>query len=172
MLEAVLTLGQAPVVSALQQFFKCHVQLLARQLSAQTKMHALTEGQIIPGVVPTDIHFTRVFKMLVIPVGGGEAHHHHDHDAATASNGKLKVLCFSRTGWYRHPETPAINRWLVLFGDKHNMEIDVSEDGKDLRPKQLAQYDVLLLNNTNELDIVLKPEEMKSVEDVRAVPIL
>lgn len=94
-----------------------------------------------------------------------DVHHHHHDGATTVDNGNLKVLCFSRTGWYRHPEIPAINRWLVLTGDRHGMDIDVSEDGKDLRPKALAKYDVLILNNCNELATVLKPAELKSVED-------
>ena len=89
--------------------------------------------------------------------------HHHDYPVAEET-GKLKVLCFSGTGWYRHPEIPAINRSLVLLGDREDIVVDVSEDGKDLRPNQLAKYDVLILNNCNELVAKLSEKERKSVE--------
>ncbi len=64
-----------------------------------------------------------------------------------AESRPIKVLIYSNTAYYRHPEVPAINRWLVITCDKHGIEADVSEHWKDLRPKELSQYDVLLLNN-------------------------
>lgn len=88
----------------------------------------------------------------------GVGHHHPKGE-------RLKVLSFSGTGWYRHPETAAINRWLVLLGDKKGFDVDVSEDGKDLRPKQISRYQVIILNNANELVTILSEDERKSVED-------
>lgn len=61
-----------------------------------------------------------------------------------------KVLVFSGTGWYRHPETAAINGWLARLSDELGMQVDVSEDPKDIR-NLLKRYDVLVLNNSNEL---------------------
>ncbi len=61
-----------------------------------------------------------------------------------------KVLVFSGTGWYRHPETAAINGWLARLSDELGMQVDVTEDPKDIRGI-LKRYDVLVLNNSNEL---------------------
>ena len=32
------------------------------------------------------------------------------------------VLVFSGTGWYRHPETPAMNGWLARLEDELQMQ--------------------------------------------------
>src|SRR6187549_557320 len=75
-----------------------------------------------------------------------------------------KVLVYSNTAYYRHPDIPGINRWLVLLGHEHGIEVDITEHFKDLMPNVLAKYDVLLLNNANELDKVIPEEQRKSVE--------
>jgi uncharacterized protein len=90
--------------------------------------------------------------------------HEESSKAATAKQDALKVLVYSNTGYYRHPEIPAINRWLVLLGHEHGIEMDVTEHWKDMQPDVLARYDVLLLNNANELDKVLPEEQRKAVE--------
>ncbi|HSH94271.1 MAG TPA: ThuA domain-containing protein, partial [Roseimicrobium sp.] len=77
----------------------------------------------------------------------------------------IRVLVFSNTGYYRHPEIPKINRWLVLLGQEYGFEADITEHWKDLQPPVLAGYDVLLLNNANELDMVIPEAQRKSVED-------
>jgi uncharacterized protein len=89
------------------------------------------------------------------------------HDLATPVplSAGLKVLVYSNTGYYRHPETPKINRWLVLLGHENGFEVDVTEHWKDMRAEELSRYDVLVLNNANELDKVLPEEQRKSVED-------
>jgi hypothetical protein len=88
------------------------------------------------------------------------------HDPApTADSPGLKVLVYSDTGFYRHPDIPKINRWLVLLGHEHGFEVDVTEHWKDLRPAELSRYDVLVLNNANELDLVLPGEQRKAVEE-------
>ncbi|MEM7391520.1 MAG: hypothetical protein AAF492_04155, partial [Verrucomicrobiota bacterium] len=43
-----------------------------------------------------------------------------------------KVLVFSGTGWYRHPETAAISGWLARLSDDLGMQVDVTETPKDL----------------------------------------
>jgi hypothetical protein len=88
------------------------------------------------------------------------------HEPATppVSGPGLKVLAYSNTAFYRHPDIPGINRWLVLLGHEHGIEVDVTEHFKDLMPNVLAKYDVLLLNNANELDKVIPEEQRKSVE--------
>jgi type 1 glutamine amidotransferase len=89
----------------------------------------------------------------------------HDAKAAPAPSAGLRVLVYSNTAFYRHPEIPAINRWLVLLGHEEGFEVDVTEHFKDLMPQSLAKYDVLLLNNANELDLVVPEEQRKSVEE-------
>lgn len=90
--------------------------------------------------------------------------HEESSKAAAPQQNAVKVLVYSDTGYYRHPEIPAINRWLVLLGHEHGIEMDVTEHWKDLQPEVLARYDVLLLNNANELDKVLPEDQRKAVE--------
>ncbi|MDZ4403399.1 ThuA domain-containing protein [Prosthecobacter sp.] len=92
--------------------------------------------------------------------------HAHAHDTATPSTpgSGTKVLVYSDTAFYRHPEIPGINRWLVLLGHENGIEVDITEHPQDLMPKVLAKYDVLLLNNANELDKVIPEAQRKSVE--------
>lgn len=75
-----------------------------------------------------------------------------------------KVLAFGGTGWYRHPETASINGWLARLSDDVGMQIDVSESAKDLE-KILEHYDVLILNNSNELASLLDEKQRKLIED-------
>lgn len=96
---------------------------------------------------------------------------HLDENHKTFSEQKLeeetslRILLFSGTGWYRHPDIPVTNGWLVRLGADHDMQIDVSETGNDITEKTLAQYDVLLLNNANVLDKVLTEEQRKIIEN-------
>ena len=76
----------------------------------------------------------------------------------------LRVLVYSNTGNYRHPEIPTLNRWLVLEGNKRGIEMDVTEHYRDLKRPVLDRYDVLLLNNANQLVDVIPEEERKAVE--------
>ena len=89
---------------------------------------------------------------------------HDDHEDAKPKSHPLRVLAYSNTGNYRHPEIPAINRWLVLEGAKRGIQVDVTEHYRDLKPAALAKYDVLLLNNANQLADVIPESERKSVE--------
>lgn len=88
----------------------------------------------------------------------------HDTAPATDSSG-LKVLVYSNTGYYRHLDIPKINRWLVLLGHENGFEVDITEHWKDMRAAELSRYDVLVLNNANELDLVLPEEQRKAVEE-------
>lgn len=89
----------------------------------------------------------------------------HDPSATAAQGSSLKALVYSNTGYYRHPEIPKINRWLVLLGHENGFEVDVTEHFKDMMPAVLARYDVLVLNNANELDKVLPEEQRTAVEE-------
>ena len=91
--------------------------------------------------------------------------HSHEPTAPAPKGTGLKVLVYSNTGYYRHPDTPKINRWLVLLGHENGFEVDVTEHWKDMRAEELSRYDVLVLNNANELDKVLPEEQRKSVEE-------
>jgi len=92
----------------------------------------------------------------------GMARGHEPSPAGPATG--LRVLAFSNTGYYRHPDIPKINRWLVLLGVEHGFDVDITEHPKDLKPGVLSQYDVLLLNNANELDKVIPASERAAVE--------
>ncbi|MGI9242168.1 MAG: ThuA domain-containing protein [Verrucomicrobiales bacterium] len=74
------------------------------------------------------------------------------------------VLVFSGAGWYRHPETAAISGWLARLSDELGMQVDVTETPKDLT-NLLDRYDVLVLNNSNELTSLLDEKQMRKVEE-------
>jgi hypothetical protein len=89
----------------------------------------------------------------------------HEHGQANAmENPELRVLLFSGTGWFRHPEIPAVNGWLVRVGAEAGMQLDVTETPVDVSAKTLANYDVLLLNNTNVLDKVFSEQQRQDIE--------
>ncbi len=89
----------------------------------------------------------------------------HDPSNAGTKGAGPKALVYSNTGYYRHRDIPAINRWLVLLGHENGMDVDVTEHWQDMRPAELSRYDVLILNNANELDKVLPEEQRKAVEE-------
>lgn len=86
-------------------------------------------------------------------------------DADRAANGNLdRVLVFSGTGWYRHPEIPASNGWLIRLGAEHGIQVDVTETSTDITPERLSQYQVLVLNNANSLDKVLSEGQREAIK--------
>ena len=120
-----------------------------------------------------------VAVLIVNPAPRLEAHERASHKDASgdtkaeassatfpkaAARPRIRALAYSNTAYYRHPEIPAINRWLVLLGDRNGIDVDVTEHWRDLRPDRLDKYDVLILNNANELDKVIPVKERESVE--------
>lgn len=73
------------------------------------------------------------------------------------------VLVFAGTGWYRHPETAAISGWLARLSDDLQMQVDVSESPRDIETL-LDRYDVLVLNNANELTKLFDEKQRAKVE--------
>ena len=92
-----------------------------------------------------------------------ESEHEHSQTHAL-ENPELRVLVFSGTGWYRHPEIPAVNGWLVRIGAEEGMQFDVTETAVDVSAESLDNYDVLLLNNANVLDKVFTEEQRQDIE--------
>ena len=84
-------------------------------------------------------------------------------DNVSQGNDPLKVLVFSATGWYRHPEVPAINGYLVRLGAEHGMRVDVSESAADIE-RILSNYSVIVLNNSNSLDKVLNKKQRQAFQ--------
>ena len=70
-----------------------------------------------------------------------ESEHKHNQTNAL-ENLELRVLVFSGTGWYRHPEIPAINGWLVRTGAIEGMQLDVTETAVDVSAESLANYHI------------------------------
>lgn len=91
-------------------------------------------------------------------------HKNHEHNAMK-KEAPLRVLLFSGTGWYRHPDIPIINGWIVRLGAEHNMQIDVSETGKDVSKKKLSYYDVIVFNNANVLDKIFDEKQRIAIEE-------
>ena len=92
--------------------------------------------------------------------------HAHDETAKKPDRSPTRVgsvLVFGGTGWYRHPETAAISGWLARLSDETGMQIDVTESAKDLN--LLDRYDVLILNNSNQLTELFSEEQRNKVRD-------
>jgi len=61
-----------------------------------------------------------------------------DRTAANPGGKPLRVLIFSGAGWYRHPEIPRTNGWLVRLGQEQGFVVDVTETPGDLTADRLA----------------------------------
>ena len=70
-----------------------------------------------------------------------------------------RVLVFSGTGWFRHPEIPQTDGWLARVLGDAGIPADISETPKDLTPARLKGYQVLILNNANELTTLLDEKQ-------------
>lgn len=79
-------------------------------------------------------------------------------------DGKPRVLIFSAAAYYRHPENAIINGWLAKQAEDLGFTVGISESRQDLMPNRIKEYDILLLNNANQLDEVLGDKAMESVE--------
>ncbi len=107
-----------------------------------------------------------LFSVLTLVIAATLFAHDGDHPEKHVRSPRNlgDVLVFSGTGWYRHPETASINGWLAQLSNELGMQVDVTETPKDLT-SILEHYDVLVINNCNELTSLLTPEQMQAVED-------
>src|SRR5690349_3128695 len=64
----------------------------------------------------------------------------------------------------RHPEIPMTNGWLVELGKSEGFKVDVTETAEDITPARLKGYQVLILNNSNAMGEVMKPNQLKAIE--------
>lgn len=108
--------------------------------------------------------FTVTILLLIFSSETSSFSHAAGADRNNINSDSLRVLVFSGTGWYRHPEISLINGWLVRLGSRHNMRIDITETPGDISTESLQNYDVLLLNNANELDQVLDQEQQTVIQ--------
>ncbi len=112
---------------------------------------------------PSRLRFLIVPTCLALLTAGSTVHG-DDRTGAKPTGKPLRVLVFSGTGWYRHPEIPSTNGWLVRLGQEQGFVVDVTETPGDLTADRLAAYRVLVLNNANELGKVLDDTQKKAVE--------
>lgn len=82
-----------------------------------------------------------------------------------ASPKRPRILLFSGTGWYRHPEIPSCNGWLVRTLGEAGYDVDATETPADLTKERLAAYDVFLMNNCNELTTLLNNMQRQAIEN-------
>ena len=106
----------------------------------------------------------KIFLFLTIILTTCLFSHEHGNKPDRSPKDIGKVLIFGGTGWYRHPETAAISGWLARLSDDVDMQIDVTEHPKDIE-KLLPNYQVLVLNNSNELVKLFNEKQRKVVED-------
>jgi uncharacterized protein len=111
---------------------------------------------------PTVLPRLAAFLALVATAGVVEG---NNRTTAKPPDKPIRVLVFSNAGWYRHPEIPKTNGWLVRLGQEQGFVVDVTETPGDLNAERLSAYRVLVLNNANELGKVLDDAQKKAVED-------
>ena len=63
----------------------------------------------------------------------------------------MKVLLWSKTSWYRHPQIPELSGWLVRYLAQQNIRVDVSESSKDMNAKNLSRYKAVILLSTTDI---------------------
>jgi type 1 glutamine amidotransferase len=85
--------------------------------------------------------------------------------AADRKSPRPRILLFSGTGWYRRPEIPQCNGWLVRTLGEAGYDVDVTETPNDLTAARLAGYDLFLMNNCNELTTLLSDNQRQAIED-------
>ncbi len=73
------------------------------------------------------------------------------------------VLVFGGTGWYRHPEVPAVSGWLARLAPELTLQVDVTDSPSDL-VRILDRYQVLVLNNCTEMTAILNEDHRAKVE--------
>lgn len=108
----------------------------------------------------------RILLLCLVSFGMYESSLAHDEvkkQPNRSPTGVGSVLVFAGTGWYRHPETAAISGWLARLSDETGMQIDITENPKDL--SLLDQYEVLILNNANELTKVFDQKQRERIRD-------
>lgn len=76
---------------------------------------------------------------------------------------KIEALIYSATSWYRHPEIPQINGFLVRLCDKNNINASVTESSNDLKLNNLKKYDVLIFNNSTNLGESIPKDTKKDI---------
>ena len=77
----------------------------------------------------------------------------------------LNVLVFSKTSWYRHPEVPNVNGWLVALGAREGISVHVTETGADFTEKRLKHYQVVVLNNTTDIGKSLDEKQKAALKE-------
>lgn len=104
--------------------------------------------------------------LLLADVVAGQEPKAGGDDAKTEGRENLpaRALLFSGTGWYRHPEIPQCNGWLVRTLGQAGFQVDVTETPGDITPERLATYDLLLMNNCNELTTLLNDAQREAIE--------
>ena len=75
----------------------------------------------------------------------------------------IEVIIYSATAWYRHPEIPKLNGFLVRLGAEQNINVSVTEDPNDLKASSLKKYDLLFLNNSTNLGESIPKEIQKDI---------
>lgn len=104
------------------------------------------------------VSFITAILLAVLPLAA------HEKTPYRGARDTGKVLVFGGTGWYRHPETAAVSGWLARLSDDFGMQVDVTATPQDIE-KILDRYQVLVLNNSNELVKLFNEKQRKTVEE-------
>jgi uncharacterized protein len=117
----------------------------------------------VPRLAASAVHFKAPLIAIVLAMMLCVRGAAHDGPNAPLLPGH-RVLVFSAVGYYRHPDLPAMNGWLVRLCAEHGIQVDVTETPGDLTDARLAGYEVLVLNSANELTKVLNEKQRGAVE--------
>lgn len=112
------------------------------------------------------MHFSSSLKLTLLIMTVAAPLRAHDETKKKPDRSPTRigsVLVFAGTGWYRHPETAAVSGWLARLSDETGMQIDVTENPKDIN--LLDRYDVLIMNNSNELTKLFDEKQRNKIRD-------
>jgi type 1 glutamine amidotransferase len=77
----------------------------------------------------------------------------------------FKVLDFWGVGGYGHDSRPAANAFLDSLGKANNFQVDASELASVFTPANLAQYKVVVMNNSTEAGKILNTDQRTALLD-------
>ena len=109
-------------------------------------------------------HFVLLCILALTLTAGAHDNHKHKKQPDRGPKQIGRVLVFSGTGWYRHPEQPAISGFLARLSKDVRMQVDVSENPKDI-VALLPRYDVLVLNNCTEMTKLFDKQQQQTIRD-------
>ena len=100
------------------------------------------------------------FLLCILLSGCSSDKHNHAFNQDMDDEGmEYRVLLWSKTSWYRHPQIPELNGWLTRYLGTQKIQVDIGEDGKDFNLKNLQKYDAVIISSTTDIGVSLNDKQ-------------